>query len=227
MKNNILASTKTYDEGLRNYMMAVYRNMSIGLILTFITAYLFGNSPYGVEIMTGGGLLKWAIILAPLAFIFFFDRFNGQANHLMFSAFSIIMGLSMSLIFMIYTDASIVQTFFATSAAFAGLSLWGYTTKKDLSNWGTFLIMGLIGLIVVSLINIFIGSSLLASVLSGIGVLIFSGLTAYETQTIKSIYFQRGVNDDMDKIVISGALGLYLSFINLFQSLLHFIGERE
>jgi FtsH-binding integral membrane protein len=137
------------------------------------------------------------------------------------------MGLSMSTIFLVYTGTSIAQTFFAVSAGFAGLSLWGYTTKKDLTGWGTFLIMGVVGLLVAMLINLFLQSSAMMLVISALGVLIFAGLTAYDTQKIKSMYAHVAGTDMMGKVVIMGALNLYLDFINMFLFLLNFMGNRE
>jgi FtsH-binding integral membrane protein len=137
------------------------------------------------------------------------------------------MGLSMSSIFLVYTGTSIAQTFFATAAAFVSLSLWGYTTKKDLSGFGTFLIMGVVGLIVAMLINLFLQSSALALAISAIGVLLFAGLTAYDTQKIKSMYDHVAGTDMMGKVIIMGALNLYLDFINMFTFLLSFMGNRE
>ena len=147
----------------------------------------------------------------------------------MFYAFAALMGVSISSIFLVYTGVSIVQTFLVTAIAFAGLSLWGYTTKKDLSGWGTFLLMGLIGLIVASIVNIFIASSAMQFAISVIGVLIFAGLTAYDTQNIKNTYLQmQGSGADfLGKSAIMGALKLYLDFLNLFMFLLSFMGNRE
>jgi FtsH-binding integral membrane protein len=146
---------------------------------------------------------------------------------LLFWAFAAVMGLSMSAIFLVYTGTSIAQTFFATAAAFAGLSLWGYTTKRDLSGFGTFLIMGVIGLIVAMVINLFLQSSVMSLVISAIGVLIFAGLTAYDTQRIKSMYAYVAGTDMMGKTVIMGALSLYLDFVNMFTFLLSFMGSRD
>jgi uncharacterized protein len=183
--------------------------------------------------MINGGALRWLIILSPLAIVltmsFGQNKFSTASLQAMFWAFATLMGLSMSTVFLIYTGASIAQTFFATAAAFAGLSLWGYTTKKDLSGIGTFLIMGLVGLIVASIANIFFQSGTLSWVISSVGVLIFAGLTAYDTQMIKNTYLQlRGSDSDfIGKAAIMGALSLYLDFINMFQFLLSFMGNRN
>lgn len=219
------------DAGLRSYMLSVYNYMASGVLLTGIVAMLFAGSAIGREIMLGGGALRWVIILAPLLFIFAFgaaiNRVSTGTAQVLFWAFAAIMGLSMSTIFLVYTGTSIAQAFFATAAAFAGLSLYGYTTKRDLSGFGTFLIMGVVGLLVASLLNLFLQSSALMFAISAIGVLIFAGLTAYDTQKIKSMYFQLQGSDFLGKSAILGALSLYLDFINMFQFLLAFMGNRE
>lgn len=223
-----------YDAGLRSYMLKVYNYMASGILLTGIVAMLFARG--GVEspaatIIMSGGLLSWLIILSPLAFIlvmsFGMHRMSTGALQVCFWAFATVMGLSLSTIFLRYTGTSIAQTFFATSAAFVSLSLWGYTTKKDLSGWGTFLIMGVVGLLVAMVINIFLQSQAMTYVISGIGVLVFAGLTAYDTQKIKSMYQYVAGTDMMGKTVIMGALNLYLDFINMFLFLLNFMGGRE
>jgi len=223
-----------FDAGLRSYMLKVYNYMASGILLTGMVAMLFARggaeSPAAV-IMMSGGLLSWIIILSPLAFIlvmsFGLNRLSTRALQACFWAFATVMGLSMSTIFLRYTGTSIAQTFFATSAAFVSLSLWGYTTKKDLSGWGTFLIMGVVGLLVAMVINIFLQSQAMAYVISGIGVLVFAGLTAYDTQKIKSMYAHVAGTDMMGKTVIMGALNLYLDFINMFLFLLQFMGSRD
>jgi uncharacterized protein len=175
--------------------------------------------------------LKWLIMLAPLAFVmvlsFGINRLSTGTAQMLFWAFAVVMGLSMASIFLVFTGTSIAQTFFATAAAFAGLSLWGYTTKKDLSGFGTFLIMGVVGILVAMIINIFLQSSALAFAISAIGVLLFAGLTAYDTQRIKSMYSYVAGTDMMGKTVIMGALSLYLDFVNMFTFLLNFMGSRE
>ncbi|MCJ8157188.1 Bax inhibitor-1/YccA family protein [Sphingomonas sp. LaA6.9] len=225
------ARDAAFDAGLRSYMLSVYNYMASGVLLTGIVALLFASSGLAQSILMGPGLLKWLIILSPLAFVmvmsFGLNRLSTGALQACFWAFATVMGLSMSSIFLVYTGTSIAQTFFATAAAFAGLSLWGYTTKKDLSGFGTFLIMGLVGLIVASVINIFLQSGTMALVISFIGVLLFAGLTAYDTQRIKSMYAYVAGTDMMGKTVIMGALSLYLDFINMFQFLLSFMGNRE
>ena len=219
------------DAGLRSYMLKVYNYMASGVLLTGIVAMLFAGSSIGQSIMLGGGLLRWLIIFAPLGFVFAmsfgFNRMSTATLNLMFWGFATVMGLSMSTVFMVFTGVSIAQTFFAVTAAFLGLSLWGYTTKKDLSGFGTFLIMGVVDLLVAMIINIFLQSTAMHFAISAIGVLLFAGLTAYDTQKIKSMYDYVAGTDMMGKVVIMGALNLYLDFINMFQFLLSFMGSRE
>ena len=223
-----------FDAGLRSYMLKVYNYMASGILLTGVVAMLFARG--GIEspaatIIMAGGLLSWVIMLSPLAFIlvmsFGINRLSTGALQACFWGFSVVMGLSLSTIFLQYTGTSIAQTFFATAAAFVSLSLWGYTTKKDLSGWGTFLIMGVVGLIIAMVINMFLQSTAMEYVISAIGVLIFAGLTAYDTQKIKSMYAQVAGTDMMGKTVIMGALNLYLDFINMFLFLLQFMGSRD
>ena len=217
------------DAGLRSYMLSVYNYMASGILLTGIVALLFASSGLAEQVLATP--LRWLIMLAPLAFVmimsFGMNRLSTGTLQLLFWAFATVMGLSMSSIFLVYTGTSIAQTFFAVSAAFMGLSLYGYTTKKDLSGFGTFLIMGVIGLIVAMVINIFLQSPAMQMAISAIGVLLFAGLTAYDTQKIKSIYAQVAGTDMMGKTIIMGALNLYLDFINMFTFLLSFMGNRE
>jgi uncharacterized protein len=228
------ARTAAFDAGLRSYMLSVYNYMASGVLLTGIIALLF--APYADTYLVspvGRGLtgFGWIVTLSPLAFImvmnFGINRLSTFALQACFWGFATVMGLSMSTIFLAYTEASIAQTFFATAAAFAGLSLWGYTTKKDLSGFGTFLIMGVVGLLVASIINIFLKSGTMNLAISFIGVLLFAGLTAYDTQRIKSMYAYVAGSDMVGKTVIMGALSLYLDFINMFQFLLSFMGQRD
>jgi len=210
-------------------MLSVYNYMASGVLLTGIVALLFANSGLAAQVLSTP--LRWVIMLAPLAFVmvlsFGINRLSTGAAQLLFWAFATVMGLSMSSIFLVYTGTSIAQTFFATAAAFAGLSLYGYTTKRDLSGFGTFLVMGVIGLIVAMVINIFLQSSVMSLVISAVGVLIFAGLTAYDTQRIKSMYAYVAGTDMMGKTVIMGALSLYLDFVNMFTFLLSFMGSRD
>lgn len=220
-----------YDAGLRSYMLSVYNYMASGVLLTGVVAMLFAQSGFAYQILAGPGLLKYVLMFAPLAFVmvlsFGINRLSTAAAQGIYWAYAAVMGLSMASIFLVFTGTSIAQTFFATAAAFAGLSLFGYTTKKDLSAFGTFLIMGVVGLLVAMLINIFLQSSALNFAISAIGVLIFAGLTAYDTQRIKSIYAHVAGTDMMGKSVVMGALSLYLDFVNMFMFLLNFMGNRE
>jgi hypothetical protein len=222
------------DAGLRSYMLSVYNYMASGVLLTGIIALLF--APYAGDVLisqNGRSMsgLGWLVTLSPLAIVFAMsfgmNRMRASTLQLLFWAFAALMGLSMSTLFLVYTGVSIAQTFFATAAAYLGLSLWGYTTKRDLSGFGTFLIMGVVGILVAMLINMFLQSSAMALAISAIGVLLFAGLTAYDTQRIKSMYFYVAGTDMAGKTVVMGALTLYLDFINMFQFLLSFMGNRR
>ena len=217
------------DAGLRSYMLKVYNYMASAVLLTGIVAMVFAGSGFAAQIMATP--LRWLIILSPLAIVFAMsfglNRMKESTLQTLFWSFAVLMGLSMSTIFLVFTGVSIAQTFFAVAAAFLGLSLWGYTTKKDLSGFGTFLIMGVVGLLVAMIINIFLQSTAMHLAISAIGVLLFAGLTAYDTQKIKSMYAYVAGTDMMGKTVIMGALTLYLDFINMFQFLLSFMGNRE
>ncbi len=223
-----------YDAGLRSYMLSVYNYMASGVLLTGIVALAFswgGAESPAAAVFTQPGILKYAIMLSPLAFVmvlsFGINRLSTPAAHAVFWAFAAVMGLSMSTIFLVYTGSSIAITFFATAVAFLSLSLYGYTTKRDLSGLGTFLIMGVVGLIVAMLLNLWFQSPAMNLAISAIGVLLFAGLTAYDTQRIKSMYSYVAGTDMMGKAVIMGALSLYLDFVNMFQFLLSFLGSRD
>jgi FtsH-binding integral membrane protein len=226
------------DEGLRAFMLGIYNNMALGLALTGVVAYgafvmAVQNgelTPFGQAIYASP--LKWVIIFAPLAFVFGLSaavhRMSPATARLVFLAFAAVMGLSMSSIFLVFTGESIAQTFFVTAASFGALSLWGYTTKRDISGWGSFLFMGLIGLILALVVNLFLGSAMIQWVISVVGVLIFAGLTAYDTQRLRNTYeFVAGDAVAAGRASILGALTLYLDFINLFTFLLQFMGNRE
>lgn len=217
------------DAGLRSYMLKVYNYMASGVLLTGIVALLFANSGMAAQVMVTP--LKWLIIFAPLGFVFAMsfgvNRMQTSTLQALFWGFAVAMGLSMSTIFLVYTGTSIAQTFFAVTGAFLGLSLYGYTTKKDLSGFGTFLIMGVVGLLVAMVINMFIQSTAMGFAISAIGVLLFAGLTAYDTQKIKSMYAHIAGTDMMGKAAIMSALTLYLDFINMFQFMLSFMGDRR
>ena len=217
------------DEGLRTYMLKIYNYMASGVLLTGIVAMAFASS--GMAEAVFATPLRWLIVLSPLAIVFGMSfgmhKMSQGTLQALYWGFTILMGLSMSMIFLRYTGASIALTFAATSVAFLSLSLYGYTTKKNLSGMGTFLMMGLVGLIVASIANMFMQSSAMSFVISVVGVLIFAGLTAYDTQKLKSMYAYLEGSDMMGKAVIMGALTLYLDFINMFQFLLSFLGSRE
>ena len=221
--------TVARDAGLRSYMLKVYNYMASGVLLTGIVALLFFNSGLAAQVMATP--LRWVIMFAPLGFVFAMslgvNRFSAATLQLLFWAFAGVMGLSMSTVFLVYTGTSIAQTFFAVAAAFMGLSLYGYTTKKDLSGFGTFLIMGVVGLLVAMIINMFLRSPAMQLAISAIGVLIFAGLTAYDTQKIKSMYAYVAGTEMLGKTAIMGALQLYLDFINMFTFLLSFMGNRR
>jgi FtsH-binding integral membrane protein len=232
-------SAAEVDQGLRSFMLGVYNHMITGLAVSGLVAM-------GTNMLAGGSLrtltpfgqflylspFKWVVMLAPLAFILLFsfraDKMSPASARGMFYAFAAVMGLSLSSILMVFTGGSIVQMFFVTAAAFGGLSLFGYTTKKSLSGMGSFLIMGLIGLVIASLVNLFMQSSALQFAISAIGVLVFAGLTAWDTQRLKEMYlYGDGTADDLARLSINGALSLYLNFINMFQMLLSLFGNRE
>lgn len=222
------------DRGLRSYMLSVYNIMASGVLLTGIVALLFasgGETSLAAQLFTQGGPLKWVVMLAPLGIVmvlsFRADTLSLGATKGLYWVFAVLMGLSLSTIFLVYTGTSIAQTFFATAAAFAGLSLFGYTTKRNLSAMGTFLIMGVVGLLVAMVINLFLQSNAMAFAISAIGVLLFAGLTAYDTQKIKSIYAYVAGTEMMGKSVVMGALNLYLDFINMFLFLLRLFGDRR
>lgn len=229
------AAPAAVDAGLRAHMLKVYNYMASGVLLSGIVAMLFaqgGADSMAAQFIIAGGPLAWIIKLAPLAFIlvlsFGIHRLSTAAAQALFWAFAVAMGLSMSTIFLRFTGESIATAFFSTSVAFLGLSLYGYTTKRNLSGFGTFLIMGLVGLIVAMLLNLFIfQSGAMGLAISAIGVLIFAGLTAYDTQMIKNTYYEVMGTEFAGKAVIMGALNLYLDFVNMFMMLLNLFGSRE
>ncbi|MGO4525663.1 Bax inhibitor-1/YccA family protein [Microvirga sp. 2MCAF35] len=231
------------DQGLRAFMLGVYNNMVLGLAISALVALginmaaITTNEAGGRALTSFGQLLytsplKWVIALAPLAFIFMFsmrmDRMTAASARTTFFAFAAVMGASLSTLLLVYTGASVVQVFFITAAAFGSLSLWGYTTNRSLSGMGSFLIMGLVGLILASIVNIFVASSALQFGISVIGVLIFAGLTAYDTQKLKEMYLYGNLDSEAaGKASVFGALTLYLDFINMFQFLLALVGNRN
>ncbi|MDE0850570.1 Bax inhibitor-1/YccA family protein [Yoonia sp.] len=245
--------TAAIDEGLRAHMNKVYSTMSVGTLVTFAAAWAIAGLATTTDpstavaqlsenvYLTGLGSalylspLKWVVMFAPLAFIFFgfgaaLKRLPASGVQTVFYMFAALMGLSLSSIFIVFTGMSIAQVFLITSISFAGLSLWGYTTKKDISAWGSFLIMGVIGLIVASIANMWFQSGAMGFAISLLGVLIFAGLTAYDTQKIKTEYLAHAAHGDKEwlaKSAIMGALNLYLDFINMFMFLLQLLGNRE
>lgn len=233
------ARTAQIDEGLRAHMNKVYGLMSVGMLLTAGVAWAVGTSDallgiFRDPVTLQPNILGWIVMFAPLLMAFAFgaaiNRLSAAGAQLMFYSFAAVMGLSLAWIFKAFTGVSIAQTFVVTSIAFASLSLYGYTTKRDLSGFGTFLMMGLVGLIVASIVNLFLASGALAFAITVIGLLIFAGLTAYDTQRIKVEYIQHAQYGDQEwlaKSAIIGALNLYMSFINMFMFMLQFLGNRE
>jgi len=217
-----------YDDALRTFMLALYNYTAIGLAITGAVAYF----TFASGLMYAMGPLMWVAVFAPLGMILYYS-FAGQnwsfeSTRIFYYVFTAVMGISMSTIFAVYTAMSIAQVFFITAATFASASLYGYTTKKDLSGWGSFLLVGLIGIIIASIVNIFLQSTALEFAVSIIGVLIFTGLTAYDTQHAKSVFVNGRMNaEETAKFAIQMALSLYLNFINLFQMLLSLLGNRE
>jgi hypothetical protein len=235
VRGGVGARVEGVDEGLRAFMLGIYNNMAMGLALTGIVAYgafRWAVSDPAVYQTLYASPLRWVIILAPLAFVFGLSaavhRLQPATARLIFLAFAAVMGLSLSSIFIVFTGESIARTFFITAASFGALSLWGYTTKRDISAWGSFLFMGLIGLILAMIVNLFLGSTAVQFAISVIGVLIFAGLTAYDTQRLKHTYdVVAGDQVAAGRASIIGALQLYLDFINLFMFLLQFMGNRN
>jgi FtsH-binding integral membrane protein len=239
--------TAQIDEGLRAHMNKVYGLMAVAMVITGVVAWVVGTDfaravageptmllPVGLLQAMFTSPLKWVVMFAPLAVVFAFsaglNRMSEGAAQGVFWLFAALMGLSISWIFAVFTGISIAQVFFITAVAFLGLSLWGYTTQKDISGWGSFLIMGVIGLIVAMLVNIWLASPAVTFAVSALGVLIFAGLTAYDTQNIKNTYLQMraaGGEEYMGKAAIMGALQLYLDFINMFMMLLQLFGQRN
>jgi FtsH-binding integral membrane protein len=218
------------DEGLRSYMMSIYNLMSLGLGLTGLVAYFVATTPALIQLFIMSPL-RWVVMLAPLGIVFFLSfriqTLSPPAARAAFWAFASIMGLSMAATFLVFTGQSVARVFFITASVFGGMSLYGYTTHRDLSAFGSFLFMGLIGIVIASVVNIFMASSVLQFAISVIGVLVFTGLTAYDTQRLKEMYYSTQSGDDVSRLVVMGALSLYLNFINLFISLLNLFGDRR
>lgn len=219
------------DQGLRSYMLKVYNYMTVGLALSGIVAYTVASSPELMQAIFGSPL-AWVVMLAPLGVVFFLsfriNRMSAATAQATFWGFSVLMGISLATIFIAYTHTSIARVFLITAGTFGAMSIYGYTTGRDLTKMGSFLFMGLIGIILASIVNIFLADSALNFAISILGVIIFTGLTAYDTQRIKDSYYQ--VSGDMElaqKGAIMGALSLYLDFINLFIMLLRLLGDRR
>ncbi|MBB5573158.1 MULTISPECIES: Bax inhibitor-1/YccA family protein [Rhizobium] len=223
-------SQALFDEGLRKHMLRVYNYMGIGLVVTGIVALIVGTTP-ALYVPIFQTPLKWVVMLAPLAFVLFFSfriqSMSASTAQTMFWAFCAVMGLSLASIFLVFTGTSIARTFFIAATMFGATSLYGYTTKRDLSNIGSFLMMGLFGVVIASVVNIFLGSSALQFAISVIGIVVFVGLTAWDTQNIKEQYAENYDQESSQKLAVFGALSLYLNFVNIFQLLLNFTGERE
>jgi hypothetical protein len=239
-RGGVIADQASFDVGLRAHMIRVYNYMASGLALSGIVAFALFSSPQLAGLffevsprgaVVGLNVLGWVAILAPLGLLLL-TSFKGAtmsvgAVQAVYWAVTALMGVSLSLLLFRYTGASVARTFFVTAASFGALSLYGYTTKRDLTAMGKFLFMGLIGLILASLVNMFFPSGTMSFIISAAGVLIFSGLIAYDTQRIKEQYAEAWGSDVADKIAIFGALSLYLDFVNLFQFLMHFMGQEK
>ncbi len=233
------AEAADIDVGLRQHMLRVYNYMASGLALTGIVAYAGVKIPALLNLMytavPGGGLqptmFAYIVMFSPLAFIlalnFGINKMRASTAQAIFWVFSAVMGLSMTHLFLVYTGTSITRVFFITAGTFAAMSLYGYTTKRDLSKFGSFLFMGLIGIVIASIVNLFMQSSAMAFVISVVGVLVFVGLTAHDTQNIKHMYYEGDSSETASKKAISGALHLYLDFLNLFIMLMHLLGDRR
>lgn len=219
-----------YDAGLRAHMVRVFNYMGGGLAVTGLIAFIVASVPALAELVFGTPL-KWVAMLAPLGFILYMnfkmETMTAARLQTLFWSFCAVMGISMAAIFLVFTGESVARAFFATAATFGVMALWGYTTKRDLSGFGSFLMMGVIGLIIASLINIFVQSSMVQWIVSIVGVFVFTGLTAYDTQNIKQSYSESWGTEANNKLAVMGALSLYLNFINAFQFLLSLVGDRR
>lgn len=224
------ADAALFDEGLRQHMLRVYNYMGLGLVVTGLVAFIVGTTP-ALYVPIFSTPLKWVVMLAPLAFVLFFSfkmhSMSASGAQTLFWVFCAVMGLSLASVFLVFTGTSIARTFFIAAAMFGTTSLYGYTTKRDMSKFGSFLIMGLIGVIIASVVNIFLGSTALQFAISVIGIIVFVGLTAWDTQSIKESYAESNGAESNQKLAVFGAFSLYLNFINIFQLLLTFTGERE
>ncbi|MBK9587848.1 MAG: Bax inhibitor-1/YccA family protein [Sphingomonadales bacterium] len=223
-------STSTFDAGLRQHMQGIYRNMGIALIISGSIAFAISATPALYQPIFGTPL-KWVAMFAPLAFAMFFsfrfDRMSLQGAFACLWGFAAVMGISMASIFLVFTGASIASTLFIAASMFLAVSLFGYTTKSDLSRWSSFLIMGLIGVVIASLVNLFMQSGPMQLVISIIGVIVFTGLTAWDTQRAKAEYVAYGAGAATEKLAVMSAFSLYLNFVNIFQLLLQLIGVQK
>ena len=222
-------TSTSYDEGLRKFMLGVYNNMTLALAISgLVSLGVSMSSALMAAIWTTP--LAWVVVFLPLVMsfglMFIFNKLSVKQAQIFLYLFAAAMGLSLSSIFAIYKLGSIAQVFFISSATFGAASIYGYTTKKDLTSFGSFLIMGAIGLVIAGIVNLFLQSSMMAMIISGLAVLIFTGLTAYDTQQLKSIY-EYTVTDEQEKLGVLGALNLYMDFINIFINLLQLIGEKK
>lgn len=219
-----------FDEGLRQHMLRVYNYMGLGLVVTGLVAFIVSSTP-ALYVPIFSSPLKYVVMLAPLAFVLLFSfkmqTMSASSAQAMFWAFCAVMGLSLASVFLVFTGTSIARTFFIAATMFGATSLYGYTTRRDLTQFSSFLIMGLIGVVIASIVNIFLGSTALQFAISVIGIAVFIGLTAWDTQTIKEQYAENFDAESRQKLAVFGAFSLYLNFINIFQLLLNFTGERE
>jgi FtsH-binding integral membrane protein len=227
--NTAIVTPAEYDEGLRKFMLSVYNNMTISLVISGAVALFVSMSP-GLMSAIWATHLKWVVVFLPLVmslgFTFMVDKISSSTARLFLFVFAAAMGLSLSSLFAIFKMGSIVQVFFITAATFGAASLYGYTTKRDMTNIGSFLIMGVIGIVIASIVNIFLQSSMFGFIISCLAVLIFTGLTAYDTQELKNVYDSQ-YDEEMEKSGVIGALGLYMNFINIFVHLLQIIGDKK
>ncbi len=233
-QSTVLSGVKAVDLGLQSYMQKIYTTMGLGLVVTGLTAFGVAHTEPLYNAIFGNKILAYAVILSPLAFLWFgftpsrIARMDSGKIGLLFALFSALMGVSMAAIFKVFTDESIARVFFITAGTFGAMSLYGYTTKRDLTRMGSFLFMGMIGIFIAALANMFIGSEAIHFAVSVIGVIVFTGLTAWDTQRLKESYaYGHGSDEANAKLAVVGALSLYLNFINLFQMLLNLIGNRE
>lgn len=227
------ARPTTYDAGLRSFFQSVYNTMAIGLVFTGLIAYIVANTAPLMQFFYGNPIMHMIVIFAPLAFVFF--GFTPRRIHSMnpsqvaglFYVFSGVFGISLAYIFKVYTGESIARVFFITAGMFAATSIYGYTTKKDLSKLGSLMIMGAIGLLIAMLVNLFLKSAMMSFVISGIGVIVYTGLVAWDTQNLKEMYNSSSPGAAVKKMAVMGAFSLYMNFIMLFQFLLQFLGNRN